>query len=163
MRLQFWAADTLRFSVTGPEPHRFLNRAAAAGVRLRRVRWQRDGYAATVSGADRRRLERIARDGGWTLAVTARRGPGKHTERLLQTRPGLAAGLRALGLRVVDGQANYLLFRAPADFGAKLRRHGAVVRGCGNYPGLDPTWYRTAVRTQKENEQLLKIMREVLA
>ena len=35
MRLQFWAADTLRFSVTGPEPHRFLNRAAAAGVRLR--------------------------------------------------------------------------------------------------------------------------------
>ena len=26
MRLQFWAADTLRFSVTGPEPHRFLNR-----------------------------------------------------------------------------------------------------------------------------------------
>ena len=92
MRLQFWATDTLRFSVTGPEPHRFLNRAAAAGVRLRRVRWQRDGYAATVSGADRRRLERIARDGGWTLSVTARRGPGKHTERLLQTRPGLAAG-----------------------------------------------------------------------
>lgn len=77
-------------------------------------------------------------------------------------RPRLAAGLRALGLRVVDGQANYLLFRAPADFGAKLRRHGAVVRGCGNYPGLDETWYRTAVRTQKENEQLLKIMREVL-
>ena len=78
-------------------------------------------------------------------------------------RPRLAAGLRALGLRVVDGQANYLLFRAPADFGAKLRRHGAVVRGCGNYPGLDETWYRIAVRTQKENEQLLKIMREVLA
>ena len=104
MRLQFWAADTLRFSVTGPEPHRFLNRAAAAGVRLRRVRWQRDGYAATAGGTDRRRLERIARDGGWTLAVTARRGPGKHTERLLQTRPGLAAGavlflllVRALG------------------------------------------------------------------
>ena len=81
---------------------------------------------------------------------------------IAEQRPRLAAGLRALGLRVVDGQANYLLFRAPADFGAKLRRHGAVVRGCGNYPGLDETWYRTAVRTQKENEQLLKIMREVL-
>ena len=95
MRLQFWAADTLRFSVTGPEPHRFLNRAAAAGVRLRRVRWQRDGYAATVSGADRRRLDRIARDGGWTLAVTARRGPGKHTERLLQTRPAIGGNILA--------------------------------------------------------------------
>ena len=77
-------------------------------------------------------------------------------------RPRLAAGLRTLGLRVVDGQANYLLFNAPADFGGKLRRCGAVVRSCANYPGLDATWYRTAVRTEKENAALLKIMREVL-
>ena len=78
-------------------------------------------------------------------------------------RPQLAAGLHALGLRVVEGRANYLLFRAPADFGEKLRQRGAVVRSCGNYPGLDATWYRTAVRTQQENAQLLQIMREVLA
>lgn len=78
-------------------------------------------------------------------------------------RPKLAAGLRALGLRVVDGSANYLLFRAPEDFGEKLRQHGAVVRSCGNYPGLDAGWYRTAVRTAEENERLLQIMREVLA
>ena len=83
---------------------------------------------------------------------------------LIETqRPRLAAGLRTLGLRVVDGQANYLLFNAPADFGGKLRRRGAVVRSCANYPGLDATWYRTAVRTEKENAALLKIMREVLA
>ena len=82
---------------------------------------------------------------------------------LIETqRPRLAAGLRTLGLRVVDGQANYLLFNAPADFGGKLRRRGAVVRSCANYPGLDATWYRTAVRTEKENAALLKIMREVL-
>ena len=82
---------------------------------------------------------------------------------LIETqRPRLAAGLRTLGLRVVDGQANYLLFNAPADFGGKLRRRGAVVRSCANYPGLDATWYRTAVRTEKENAALLKIMQEVL-
>ena len=78
-------------------------------------------------------------------------------------RPALAAGLRALGLRVIEGRANYLLFRATADFGEKLRRRGAVVRSCANYPGLDGTWYRTAVRTSAENQQLLAIMREVLA
>lgn len=104
MRLQFWAADTLRFSVTGPEPHRFLNRAAAAGVRLRRVRWQRDGYAATVSGADRRRLERIARDGGWTLAVTAAAARESTRSACCRPVPGWPRGpycfccwLRALG------------------------------------------------------------------
>ena len=45
MKAEFWAADIFRFSVTGPGTFRFLNRAAASGVRLRRVRWQRDGYA----------------------------------------------------------------------------------------------------------------------
>ena len=78
-------------------------------------------------------------------------------------RPRLAAGLRALGLYVIEGRANYLLFRAPADFGEKLRQHGAVVRSCGNYPGLDDGWYRTAVRTAEENTKLLAIMKEVLA
>lgn len=83
---------------------------------------------------------------------------------LIETeRPALAAGLRALGLRVIEGRANYLLFRAPAGFGEKLRRRGAVVRSCANYPGLDGTWYRTAVRTSAENQHLLAIMREVLA
>ena len=54
MKAEFWAADTFRFSVTGPGAFRFLNRAAASGVRLRRVRWQKDGYTATASGPDRR-------------------------------------------------------------------------------------------------------------
>ena len=76
---------------------------------------------------------------------------------------GLPAGLRALGLRVMDGQANYLLFRATPDFGEKLRRRGAVVRSCANYLGLDAAWYRTAVRTAEENTRLLQIMGEILA
>lgn len=80
-----------------------------------------------------------------------------------EQRPMLAAGLRALGLRVIEGSANFLLFRAPADFGQKLRKKGAVVRSCGNYAGLDDTWYRSAVRTERENRQLLSLMKEVLA
>lgn len=82
---------------------------------------------------------------------------------IAEQRPRIAAGLRALGLRVMDGQANYLLFRATPDFGEKLRRRGAVVRSCANYPGLDAAWYRTAVRTAEENTRLLQIMGEILA
>ena len=93
MKLRLWAADAFRFSVQGPEIHRFLNHAAAAGVRLRRVRWQKDGCSAAADGIDRRRLEKIAADGGWVITVTARRGPGRRAEALLQTRPGLAAGM----------------------------------------------------------------------
>ena len=83
-------------------------------------------------------------------------------ELIAQQRPRLTAGLRALGLRVLDGKANYLLFQAPETLGETLRQRGAVLRSCANYPGLGPGWYRTAVRTGPENEQLLKLLAEVL-
>ena len=82
---------------------------------------------------------------------------------IAEQRPVLTAGLRALGLRVLDGQANYLLFRAPETLGEALRQKGVVLRSCSNYPGLDASWYRTAVRTAPENQQLLKTLAEVLA
>lgn len=82
---------------------------------------------------------------------------------LIQTqRPILASGLRALGLRVVEGKVNYLLFRAPEALGDALRQKGAVLRSCGNYPGLSACWYRTAVRTEQENRQLLALLAETL-
>ena len=81
---------------------------------------------------------------------------------IAEQRPRLTAGLRALGLRVLDGRANYLLFQAPETLGEALRQRGAVLRSCANYPGLGPGWYRTAVCTGPENEQLLKLLAEVL-
>ena len=81
---------------------------------------------------------------------------------IAQQRPRLTAGLRALGLRVLDGRANYLLFRAPETLGGQLLQKGIVLRSCANYPGLDAGWYRTAVRTGPENEHLLKALAEVL-
>ena len=81
---------------------------------------------------------------------------------IARQRPVLTAGLRALGLRVIDGKANYLLFRAPADLNERLRPRGTQVRSCANYPGLGPEWYRTAVRTAPENARLLELMKEVL-
>ena len=77
-------------------------------------------------------------------------------------RPRLAAGLRALGLRVVDGRANYLLFRAPSALGETLRQRGVVLRSCKNYQGLDDSWWRTAVRTGAENDALLAAIRMAL-
>lgn len=83
---------------------------------------------------------------------------------LIETeRPYLLSGLRALGLRVIEGRANYLLFRADEALWERLEARGVVVRRCGNYPGLDETWYRTAVRTRRENDALLAALREALA
>ena len=79
-------------------------------------------------------------------------------------RPRLAAGLAALGCRVVPGEANFLLFRhRDTGLGEKLRRRGILLRECGDFPGLAPGWYRAAVRRKEENETLLRTLEEVLA
>ena len=83
---------------------------------------------------------------------------------LVQTqRPLLEEGLRALGLRVIPGQANYLLFRCTRPLVVPLKERGILLRSCGNYPGLDDSWYRTAVRTEPENRRLLAALREILS
>lgn len=71
-------------------------------------------------------------------------------------------GLQDLGLEVIPGEANFLLFHSndPGLCG-KLRPHGILLRDCANFAGLGPGWYRTAIRTKKDNEALLAALREV--
>lgn len=77
-------------------------------------------------------------------------------------RPLLKQGLQSLGLRVIPGEANYLLFQCQTPLLEPLRERGILLRSCANYQGLDDTWYRTAVRTEKENGRLLAALEEIL-
>lgn len=81
---------------------------------------------------------------------------------LAAERPWLAAALETLGLRVLPGEANYLLFACGTPLLEPLRRRGILLRSCANYAGLDGAWYRTAVRTHAENVRLAAAIREVL-
>ncbi len=77
-------------------------------------------------------------------------------------RPRLYEALCALGLRVVAGEANFLLFQSKTPLDAPLRARGILIRSCGDFAGLDETWYRAAVRTREENERLIEALKEVL-
>lgn len=77
-------------------------------------------------------------------------------------RPRLLDALRAQGLGVVPGEANYLLFRSKTPLDKPLRERGILLRNCGDFYGLDDTWYRAAVRTREENERLVGAISEVL-
>ena len=70
-------------------------------------------------------------------------------------RAKLVGALRGLGLRVIDGTANYLMFQCAEDLYEPLLQHGFLVRRCANYQGLDASWYRIAVRTTQENDALI--------
>lgn len=75
----------------------------------------------------------------------------------------MTAALEALGLCVIPGEANFLLFQsADTELAEKLRQHGVLIRDCSNFAGLKTGWYRTAIRTTAENDALLKELGEVL-
>ena len=93
-------------------------------------------------------------------------GAAEHVARGLrivhEERPWLKEQLRGLGIDRIYGEANYLLFHSAPALDGKLRKHGILIRDCSNYTGLGKGWYRIAVRTHEENQQLIDAMREAL-
>ena len=89
---------------------------------------------------------------------------GALLERMRAASPAERRGRSAaLGCRVLPGEANYLLFyHSGEQLVQRLRARGVLLRGCANYPGLGPGWYRAAVRTHSENSAFLQALGEVL-
>jgi threonine-phosphate decarboxylase len=81
-----------------------------------------------------------------------------------QERDRLAHGLAGLsGLRVFPARANYLLVEirngsSAAEVRSLLMQKGILIRNCGNFQGLDGTFFRVAVRLREENDLLLEHM-----
>ncbi len=80
---------------------------------------------------------------------------------IVQERPYLYQGLGECGLTVLPGAANSLFFKGGPGLTDALAKKGILIRDCSNYRGLAEGWYRVAVKTHEENEQLLAAMREV--
>ncbi|WBM71567.1 threonine-phosphate decarboxylase CobD [Buttiauxella sp. WJP83] len=61
--------------------------------------------------------------------------------------------------------ANYLFFRCikkDIDLKAALLAHRILIRHCENYPGLDSSYFRVAVRTEDENRALIQALTQIL-
>jgi threonine-phosphate decarboxylase len=93
-----------------------------------------------------------------------------HTLALNQTRRiQLQRDLEQLGLTTYPSTTNYILFRLPPHLDATafwqhmIARHHIVLRDCSNYEELPAGHLRTAVRTEKENHQLIAALKEELS
>jgi len=70
--------------------------------------------------------------------------------------------LTNLGYKVFASSANFILFQNPFPFnlGERLNSAGIRIRSCGNFRGLDDTYYRIAVSTKENNFKLLTAVKE---
>ncbi len=71
-------------------------------------------------------------------------------------------------LKVYNGEANFLLVRgeqegfSSAKLCDELASRAFLIRDASNYPGLDERYFRIAIKSRRENEKLIKGLREVL-
>ncbi len=71
------------------------------------------------------------------------------------------------GVKVYPPTVNFILLRLSSSLGnasnfcARMREEGILLRDCSNYPGLDDTFVRVAVRKREENEKLLEALRKI--
>jgi cobyric acid synthase CobQ/L-threonine-O-3-phosphate decarboxylase len=68
-------------------------------------------------------------------------------------------------LKVYPSAANYLFIKIKSggdatDLASFCLARGIMIRNCGNYDGLDSSFFRIAVRTGKENMQLVAVLRD---
>lgn len=83
-------------------------------------------------------------------------------EMIAREREYLMAELESLGLRVFPSDANYILFQSrDRELHRKLLDKGILIRDCRDYHGLTAGFYRTAVRTHRENTELLRCLRNI--
>ncbi len=70
------------------------------------------------------------------------------------------------GFIVYPPAANYIFIKMEnmpvPELEKKLLKAGIMIRNCGNYQGLDDSYFRVAVRTPEENQKLLFKLRQAL-
>lgn len=71
------------------------------------------------------------------------------------------------GIKAYPPTVNFILLRLTPSWGSasafcvRMREEGILLRDCSNYPGLDDSFVRVAVRKREDNERLLEAFRRI--
>ncbi len=140
----------------------FTKLYAMAGLRL--------GY---IVCGDKGIAERIACTGQYWSVSTPAQAAGMAalgeeeyvraaTELVKKERGYLQKELHILGIKNYPSDANFILFRADEKLGERMLKEKILLRCCGDYSGLDGSFYRIAVKKHEENEILISVLRRCI-
>lgn len=161
-----WSYSILPVEAVLDKPWVLLLRAftkmhAMPGLRL--------GYGICSDRAFLEKMELVTQP--WNVSVPAQAAglaALSETERVQRTRAYVARERRRIekelehmGITYYPSAVNYILLYSRYDLSALLKEHNILIRDCSNYEGLRKGYYRIAVKMRKENDMLLKALREI--
>lgn len=73
----------------------------------------------------------------------------------------LADNLKQMGMQVFQSEANFLLIYSEKPLYQGLLEQGILIRDCENFRGLSKGYYRIAVKSREDNEDLIKAIGEL--
>jgi threonine-phosphate decarboxylase len=129
------------------------------------------GHEATIRQLENQRVTWAVNTLAQVAAIAALKDR-KYLNRSLQLvrkeRAFLVRSLEELGLEVTPPEANFLLARLTCKVDAgelkkRLIKRGIVIRDCNRFRGLGSQFIRLAIKTRRENELLLRALREELS
>jgi threonine-phosphate decarboxylase len=85
----------------------------------------------------------------------------KSLELIRREKDYLIKVLGKLDYKIYGSKANYIFFQTNPGLYALCLEKGILIRDCSNYLGLKEGYYRIAVKQHEENEQLIKVIKEV--
>ena len=112
-----------------------------------KLRWHKEPWTVNTLAAN-----------AAAAAIEDREYQTKTLQVIAEERAFLIQGLRSAGIEHLSAAANYFLLRTgrAQEVLARSRRKGILLRDCSNFPGLDTTYLRVAIRSRRENDLLLK-------
>ena len=75
-------------------------------------------------------------------------------------REWLVERLEQLGFLEIQAEANFVFFKSRPGMHAFSLLKGIMIRDCSNFEGLEPGYYRVAVRSREDNEKLIEVLRQ---
>ena len=138
----------------------FTKRYAMAGIRL--------GYGITENTELLDAMTQVTQP--WNISVMAQAAGIAALKETAYVEEGrqmvfreakyLKEELQRLGMEVFPSEANYIFFHGPENLFETCVEQGVLIRDCSNYSGLRKGYYRVAVRTHEENQELIRAMRD---
>ena len=114
-------------------------------------------------------IERMCRNRQpWSISIPAQAAGVKALENkdfkkqtvdyINKEREYLITNFRKLGIKYYESKANFILFKWLPNLKEQLIVERILIRDCSNYRGLERGYYRVAVKSRQENEQLVKAL-----